>query len=251
MKIFRTFDTFVIVCALFFIAEQVKSCEKECQIGISNAFASSYTVEITPFYKDFKNDSLEHLFFSMSYDSVSTDPNVIKQVTIQLDSSISDQIDSLMNTFLTGVSDIVKNAIFNEDPKMKGDCNNTVVQPPLGVNWTYQDCILMDKICGNPPSICHFIDLNKQKIYKDLKAKVSDNSKEGGDYITQISNVIKDVASKNNLTQNSSDYLVKGTSKNVQNSLIGFANNFNDHFCSDNCTKYDNTTIIPLLLSFP
>lgn len=64
--------------------------------------------------------------------------------------------------------------IFADEPKFKGDCNepHRVDQPSLGVNWTMADCHAMDYICGNPPSICHFMPMIKTRIERKLASQL-------------------------------------------------------------------------------
>ncbi|CAG8705321.1 13821_t:CDS:1, partial [Racocetra fulgida] len=245
MKPVRIVDIFVIVCAVLFIVEQVNSCEKDCQNGISKAFADNWADEVKPIYGDFQNNTLDHLFYGISSEKVSDNSTLEKDLTTDVRNSVSDQIESITKTFISGMAGIIKNAIFNEEPKMKGDCNNTVTQPPLGVNWTREDCVKMDRICGNPPSICHFLDLNKDKCFSDLKANVENSTKAGGDYINQIKKTVTDVVSKYSLTTTGSDYFMGKVLKNVQNTLNGLNGlgglnaKFKTDFCSNNCTQFD------------
>ncbi|CAG8460387.1 16576_t:CDS:1 [Racocetra persica] len=253
MKFVRIVDIFVIVCASFFIVEEVKSCETECQNGISNAFAVSWTDEVKPIYGNFQTNVLDHLFYGISSDKVSNDSTAVDNLTKDVRSSVTNQTQSFTEAFISSMAGIIKNAIFNEEPKMKGDCNHPrrVKQPPLGVNWTYDDCIKMDYVCGNPPSICHFLDDNKAKCFRDLKENVTKSSEVGGDYINNINSTVTNILSSYSLTPNGSDYFKKIVLRNVQSCLDSLDKNFNTGFCSDNCTQYDNSTIIPLLLSFP
>ncbi|CAG8528342.1 26908_t:CDS:1, partial [Racocetra persica] len=201
-----------------------KSCEKDCQNGIADAFANSWSDEVKTIYGNFKTNALEHLCYGISYTKVSNDSTVVDNLTKNVYSSVSDKIDSFMKTFISGMSGIIKNAIFKEDPKMIGDCNNPyrVTQPPVGVNWTYDDCVKMDYVCGNPPSICHFLDINKEKCFKDLKANVTECSKVGGVYITMINDTVTKIASNYSLTKDNSDYFVGRVLKKCSKLLKSF-----------------------------
>ncbi|KAF0551566.1 Phosphoenolpyruvate carboxykinase ATP [Gigaspora margarita] len=252
MKIFQSFNVFATTFAMIFIAGSVKSCEKDCRAGISNAFADSWSNEVKPIFENFKKNATSNLFYGISFDKISSDPNVINKITKELINSVSGQCDNFTSEYIYEMPGVIQNAIFNEEPKFMGDCNNPkrVTQPPKGVNWTMDDCVKMDYVCGNPPSICHFFDVNKNKSFVDLDQKIANYSAPGGVYITAIKNNVTAIATNYNLTSDGANHLETCISTNFQSWLNVFPASFSSAFCPDMCPKYD-TNIKLLLLSYP
>ncbi|KAI1320955.1 hypothetical protein EDD11_009278 [Mortierella claussenii] len=87
---------------------------------------------------------------------------------------LQDSVERAQNAWDVSIFHTVFDTIFKDEPKFKGDCNypKRVTQPPLGVNWTMPDCHNMDYICGNPPSICHFMPMIKTRIVQKLRAEL-------------------------------------------------------------------------------
>ncbi|CAG8707991.1 7426_t:CDS:1, partial [Funneliformis mosseae] len=57
---------------------------------------------------------------------------------------------------------LVSDSILVQNPMFKGQCQKPlkVIQPPIGDPWKLSDC-------GNPPSMCHFMDeIVKPKLLK-------------------------------------------------------------------------------------
>ncbi|CAO3652966.1 unnamed protein product [Cunninghamella echinulata] len=85
------------------------------------------------------------------------------------------QIHQLKNHTTFDLQNNIYSVIFNDAEKpFKGDCGAppkklTRKTPPPGESWTLQECEAMDYICGNPPSICHFLELIKQRIIDRMK----------------------------------------------------------------------------------
>ncbi|KAF9542065.1 hypothetical protein EC957_002358 [Mortierella hygrophila] len=148
--------------ALF--APSVLACERECQVNVSHAFADKYDL-ISKTYYSFLGDRVEKsLFYGVPEQALSA-----AEVTATI-KTIKDSIDQAEAAWSKTIFPTIFDTIFKDEPKFKGDCNHPhrVIQPPRGVNWTMPDCHNMDYICGNPPSICHFMPMIKTRIVKKL-----------------------------------------------------------------------------------
>ncbi|CAG8447026.1 2403_t:CDS:1 [Diversispora eburnea] len=236
------FSIFIISCLVvlvLFSPNPTQSCETTCRNGISDAFAQAYTKEITNLFKEFYNNLKISLFYKVSGISKSTQ-NVTYVSCVNI-------TNDTMKSFEANLINVVRNGIFNEEPKFKGQCQNPlrVKQPPKGVNWTLSDCQNQDYICGNPPAICHFMESivnprNIKNINLDFIKFFTKSSKFLNKISTQISSRIKD---KNK---------AKAVINNFNNRLNDFQKNvFSKKFCTNNvCDKY-NPNIKLILLSYP
>ncbi|KAF9123502.1 hypothetical protein BGW39_008918 [Mortierella sp. 14UC] len=148
--------------ALF--APSVLACERECQVNVSRAFADKYEL-ISNTYYTFLNEKVEKSLFYGVPDQTLSGMEVTAAVK-----TIKDSVEQAKVAWAKTIFQTVFDTIFKDEPKFKGDCNHPrrVTQPPLGVNWTMPDCHNMDYICGNPPSICHFMPMIKTRIVKKL-----------------------------------------------------------------------------------
>ncbi|CAG8537071.1 18322_t:CDS:1 [Gigaspora rosea] len=258
MKFFQIFNILVAIFALIFIAGPVNSCEQDCRDGISNAFTDKWKGEATPIFQKLKANVTAFLYYSMSLDKISDNKTVIDQVTRELATEVFNDADnftkSISKKFITNMPQLIQTAIFVVSPAFLGDCNHPhrVDQPPKNVNWTKDDCKKMDYICGNPPSICHFFDVAKQKCFNQLSqniANITTNS-DGIAFIKTIKDSVKAIANKHNLNSDGTQFLSDNVIANAQSSLNGFADKFSTEFCPDGCPEFDDE-IKNLLLSFP
>ncbi|KAF9933381.1 hypothetical protein BGZ65_004151 [Modicella reniformis] len=149
--------------ALF--APSAHACERECQVNVSRAFADKYEVLSNNYFTILSDKVQESLFDGI--------PSVTLTYTEKENvlSRFQDWIVSAQTAWDSTVFQTVFDTIFKDEPKFKGDCNHPhrVIQPRRGVNWTMSDCHKMDYICGNPPSICHFMPMIKTRIVNKLK----------------------------------------------------------------------------------
>ncbi|KAG0273367.1 hypothetical protein BGZ95_010814 [Linnemannia exigua] len=152
--------------ALF--APSVLACERECQVNVSRAFADKYEL-ISNTYYTYLNDRVEKsLFYGIPEQTLSGMESTAAIKTVK------DAVDQAKVAWAKTIFQTVFDTIFKDEPKFKGDCNHPrrVIQPPLGVNWTMPDCHNMDYICGNPPSICHFMPMIKTRIVNKLSLQL-------------------------------------------------------------------------------
>lgn len=151
--------------ALSFAPSSVQACERECQVNVSHAFADKYQLLSSDYFTLLSQKVEESFFYGIPVGQVLSpleSGNAVK--------AIRDSIEKAQNAWDVTIFKTVFDTIFKDEPKFKGDCNHPhrVIQPPLGVNWTMPDCHNMDYICGNPPSICHFMPMIKDRIVKKL-----------------------------------------------------------------------------------
>ncbi|KAF9157091.1 hypothetical protein BG015_004167 [Linnemannia schmuckeri] len=148
--------------ALF--APSVLACERECQVNVSHAFADKYELISNTYYTILSDRVEKSLFYGVPEQTL-TDAEGNTAIK-----TIKDSVEQAKTAWAKTIFQTVFDTIFKDEPKFKGDCNHPrrVIQPPLGVNWTMPDCHNMDYICGNPPSICHFMPMIKTRIVKKL-----------------------------------------------------------------------------------
>ena len=244
----------VLVVTILFTAAPIRACEQSCRDGISLAFCNSYAQEWQPLFDNFSKSLTTNLYNGTS------DGN--DQVINAVNTSVSKQVNKLQTDFTRSCPSIVQDSIFSHEPKFKGQCQKPlrVIQPKPGVNWTLSDCQNQDYICGNPPSICHFMDqIVKPRNVKLLKESLSSHASADGDFTSTITLVIEDAVTRSGAFGNDTSKLnsFMGTiTKNLRTELDQFDKDFNDNFCftksdsTTSCDKYDDG-IKSLLLSFP
>ncbi|KAF9159500.1 hypothetical protein BGX21_006655 [Mortierella sp. AD011] len=151
--------------ALSLAPSAVQACERECQVNVSHAFADKYQVLSNEYFTLLSRKVEESLFYGISAGDVLTP--IEKDDAVK---TIRDSVAKAQNAWDVTIFQTVFDTIFKDEPKFKGDCNHPhrVNQPPRGVNWTMPDCHNMDYICGNPPSICHFMPMIKTRIVNKL-----------------------------------------------------------------------------------
>ncbi|KAF8964853.1 hypothetical protein BGZ46_000711 [Entomortierella lignicola] len=143
----------------------VQACEHDCQVGVSHAFADKYQLLSSHYFSLLSQNIDDSLFYGVPHLEILTPVESGEAIHIMRDS-----ITKAQNAWDVTLFQTIFETIFQDEPKFKGDCNNPhrVTQPHLGVNWTMPDCHNMDYICGNPPSICHFMPMIKDRIVKKL-----------------------------------------------------------------------------------
>lgn len=146
-----------------------QACELECQVNVSHAFADKYQKLSNNYFTLLGQRLQDQLFYGIPTDTKLS--ALDKENAIKL---INDAVTRAQNSWDVTLYPTVLHAIFKDKPPFKGDCNDRqrVNQPPAGVNWTMSDCHEMDYICGNPPSICHFMPMIKERIAKKLVAQL-------------------------------------------------------------------------------
>ncbi|CAO3574225.1 unnamed protein product [Mortierella alpina] len=154
--------------SLTFMPSLAQACEHECQVNVSHAFADKYQQLSSNYFTLLSRRVQDQIFHGVPIQTVGP---LDKDNAIKL---IHDAVTRAQNSWDVTIYPTVYNTIFIDKPPFKGDCNSPyrVQQPPPGVNWTMSDCHKMDYICGNPPSICHFMPMIKARIIKKLVAEL-------------------------------------------------------------------------------
>ncbi|KAI7876929.1 hypothetical protein K492DRAFT_172122 [Lichtheimia hyalospora FSU 10163] len=157
------------------------ACEPECRHGVAAAFAEQYVPVVQVAVNDLSNT-----FASTLFNANATLPNHVAAVVPEqtLRSSLTTSLSDTLSLFVdeaTGkkLESGIFSVMFSEEDPFKGDCNApprrlTRNMPPAGESWTREECEKMDYICGNPPSICHFLPQVKERIVKRIRSQLED-----------------------------------------------------------------------------
>ncbi|CAG8462324.1 7612_t:CDS:1 [Acaulospora morrowiae] len=252
MKFTNIFGVLVTLIVILFVAVPVNACEEPCRVGVSKAFVDNWKTEILPIFKIFSVNSTFDLYNNTLLNNVTTDVKLLGKVLSDIYEHTQQSISGLSDIFIPTLPAIIEDAIFNVEPRFKGDCNNPkrVTQPQPGVNWTLQDCANMDYICGNPPSICHFLDVAKNKSKNAIVNALTTLSSATGTFLTTVVDEVKAVASGNGLPSSGTDYLVTMVTTNLQHWFNILPATFESAFCPNSCPQYDQDIKL-LLLSYP
>ncbi|OZJ02676.1 Phosphoenolpyruvate carboxykinase [ATP] [Bifiguratus adelaidae] len=166
-----------------------KACETDCRNGVAEAFAGYYGKVTDIHFNELAKDISQGLWTSVS----SVPSNIQQEVT----SAVTDQVKTMNQNFNGRLQPLFVNAIFNQEPRFKGDCNHPKrvqwAMPPDGVNWTLAECDAMDYICGNPPSVCHFLPMIKVRLIKNMQDALSSytvSTTKPMNYVTALNDVI-------------------------------------------------------------
>ncbi|KAF9948970.1 hypothetical protein BGZ65_007680, partial [Modicella reniformis] len=161
-----------------YLPTPVQACEHECQVNVSHAFADKYQTLSNEYFTLLTQKVEESLFYGIPVITI-----LSTEETTRAAKTFQDSIQRAQMAWDVSLFPTVFDTIFKDEPKFKGDCNNPrlVKQPPLGVNWTMSDCHKMDYICGNPPSICHFLPMIKHRIASKLIVQLHTELDEGND----------------------------------------------------------------------
>lgn len=158
--IFRGTLVSLLLCSLISV---VFGCEPQCRKGVAHAFAEFYTPVV-----QLAVDGLQDTFSSTLFNV--TVPQHLSAFVPEdaLTASVLGDLSETLKLFVdqaTGkpLQDGIFAVMFSEADPFKGDCNHprrlTRNMPPPGESWTREECEKMDYICGNPPSICHFLPM--------------------------------------------------------------------------------------------
>ncbi|RGB33759.1 hypothetical protein C1646_761338 [Rhizophagus diaphanus] len=218
---------FVLVFAILvilFSLSPIEACESSCRKGVASGFATAYTKEIKPFFNAFSNNLIKNLYKNVDFLEV---PD-----------------------FSGNFSKLIQDAIFNQEPKFKGDCSKPFrINQTKTLPWDPISCKKMDYICGNPPSICHFLNSEvKPPCVENVKNYLKRKS---NDFEKILTNTINYTVRKNGIGGNKLKKLVNDRKKNIQTQLKSFIKDFTTKFCkNNNCEQYEEV-IKKEILSWP
>ncbi|KAI9312571.1 hypothetical protein BX666DRAFT_1984298 [Dichotomocladium elegans] len=170
-------STLALIAAL--AASAVLACEPECRHNLAAAFATQYAPVIR-----LAADELQGAL-SSSFSNV-TVPDTVSAVVPDgaIQRSFTSGLSKTLDLFVeqaTGPNILEKgiySVMFAEEHPFKGDCNHPArlkrKMPPKGESWTREECEKMDYICGNPPSICHFLPMVKDRIVRRIQEQLTE-----------------------------------------------------------------------------
>jgi hypothetical protein len=242
----------VLVISTVLLLSTVNACEESCRVGISKAFSDKYTIELSPRFKLFNNDINSKIFNKIQLNKFMSS-NKVSPFKKQVLKDLKPAIAVLSKNFGKLLTNLVKDAIFNQEPKFKGQCQNPlkVVQPPVGTPWDPSDCVKQDYICGNPPAICHFMDeIVKPRNVNNVRNLLKTKAQKNGEFFRALIKVIKKSTLKF-ANKGKATGLDKLLTTNINARLNVFSKEFSISFCKGTtCDKYD-AEIENILLSFP
>ncbi|KAF9156975.1 hypothetical protein BG015_009348 [Linnemannia schmuckeri] len=163
-RIWNTIATALLLALISTTIQPTEACERQCQLNVSHAFADKYRLLSSQYFSTLStkiDQSLFHGVPTTAYSSTEATNAILH---------LQEAVIKAQRSWDVSLFRMVFDTIFEDEPKFKGDCNepHRVNQPSLGVNWTMADCHAMDYICGNPPSICHFMPMIKTRIERKL-----------------------------------------------------------------------------------
>ncbi|KAG2225751.1 hypothetical protein INT45_011419 [Circinella minor] len=178
-----------LILLLPLVASLTSACEPLCRHAISQTLADRYIPVI-------------HLAVNELHESLNTN---VYHITIpdKLSNTVPEKElqDGIRNTIEDGLDDFTMQAtgamleegiyqtLFSGDQPFKGDCNSPKrldrKKPNEGEDWTREECEKMDYICGNPPSICHFLDMIKTRIVVYLRGYLMEQTQFGSGLLFQ------------------------------------------------------------------
>ncbi|KAK3829696.1 MAG: hypothetical protein J3R72DRAFT_426079 [Linnemannia gamsii] len=146
--------------------QPAQACERLCQLNISHAFADKYQLLTSQHFLTISQKINQSLFHGVPPPPTAYSPTEANNAVLHFQESLT----RAQRAWDVSLFQIVFETIFVDAPQFRGDCNepHRVDQPAVGVNWTMSDCHAMDYICGNPPSICHFLPMIKLRIERKL-----------------------------------------------------------------------------------
>ncbi|KAL0095244.1 hypothetical protein J3Q64DRAFT_1828786 [Phycomyces blakesleeanus] len=162
------------------MAAAVLACEPECRHGLAEDFAGHYAPVIDKTIRSLQaslTTSLSNTTVPASLSAVVPEDILRQNIQSAVDGTLRDfTVQSTGTTLNNGIFRVM----FAEDKPFKGDCNNPKRvdrrMPPPGESWTLEECEKMDYICGNPPSICHFLPMVKERIIGRIQSQLSSSA---------------------------------------------------------------------------
>ncbi|KAI9321552.1 hypothetical protein BX666DRAFT_1903559 [Dichotomocladium elegans] len=172
------------------------ACEPECRHGVAHAFAENYVPVVRIAVDDLRDTFTSSLFnatFPAHVAAIVPEPVLRNSVSASISETLDVFVDKATGSTLeSGIFSVM----FSEEKPFKGDCNNpprlTRKMPPAGESWTLEECAKMDYICGNPPSVCYFIDEIKQRINRRIITQLQGYANhDSGELVQSIIQAVK------------------------------------------------------------
>ncbi|RUS21807.1 hypothetical protein BC937DRAFT_91399 [Endogone sp. FLAS-F59071] len=264
MKFLSTITLLLVSSSLTFVI----ACEKDCREGVAKAFADKYTPAVNLIF-----EGLRTLVDDKLFSSIQTPPEFLAAVPIDLlEKALKDAIDAGITTldskFQQRLPSLMHSTIFNEDPKFRGDCNHPkrlpYNMPPEGESWTLKHCTDMDYICGNPPSICHFLEKIKTRCANNIRTRLQTNGEpQSGSFYRDLLTIITSQIKATLITTGHGALLDDTATKVVEDAVVqnlvgamqAWRTQYVDNFCTSEdqlplCNSWDDE-IKPVILSYP
>ncbi|KAG2173763.1 hypothetical protein INT43_005183 [Umbelopsis isabellina] len=231
------------VTALAALAAVVGACERDCRLGVAHDFAGVYHGAIAHTLQLLKPEltqiSVHDALPSQISAAVSEDA-----LRAGIEAGVSSSIDKMISATTGETLDKLYYAeLFNPNfakDVFKGDCNAPLpetgkprltrkVPDPPGSSWTLEECEKMDYICGNPPSICHFLPQVKERLLNQTRVRLSQYSAVNGVFHhtldTDVRNSIVSVLSREGAGSLVDDPIVDDMMNTIiTKQLIGLSN---------------------------
>jgi len=182
----------VLLCSL---PTLTMACNRQCQREVLHVFADKYQ-PVSSHYFDHLRTQIGSILFQDLPLGTTTITKAQSQKAIQI---MQESVTRAQNTWDVDLTRKAFEAIFVDEPNFVGDCVENI--PPErvlqkfttpnhkgagdsgggGPLWTIQDCHEANYICGQPPSICHFLPLIKKRISTKVKAGLRSKLDTGDD----------------------------------------------------------------------
>ncbi|KAG9291272.1 hypothetical protein G9A89_021774 [Geosiphon pyriformis] len=228
-----------------------KACEKTCRIGISTTFSEKYAIATSQIWDDFYNDLAQTPLPTLNIGNslaVEEHPVLISKIV----ASLVHEAKNFSTIFNSRLPTVIEDSIFKKTPQFRGDCNHPfrVKQPKLPQIWKMDDCEKMDYICGNPPSICHFLDMIKKRNVDSVNEVLA--TAVSGEFLDILLHGVRETLDRVDILEEVNvDLILEVMKSDLSSRLAGFAQDYRDNFCAENsCDQYD-LEIKTQLLTYP
>jgi len=171
----------------------VSACEPDCRRGLATEFAKRYHIPIAHTLQGLKTELVNINLAIPSQISAAVSEQALRA---GIENGVTTSIDKMIHTVNSDSLDkLYYSEMFNGPRAFKGDCNNPKRvdrrMPPPGESWTLDECEKMDYICGNPPSICHFLDEIKDRLLNRTRVRLTDYSTSDGVFARALANDVR------------------------------------------------------------
>ncbi|ORX52403.1 hypothetical protein DM01DRAFT_1323561 [Hesseltinella vesiculosa] len=161
----------------------INACEPPCRHAIAKAFSDQYRPLVHHLFAQLDLPLTRPIHYHALPESL-VDAVPANELESMLTAAVRGNVKTFEQNTTDNLESEIYNVMFNEDKPFKGDCSSPPrlkrKMPPEGQSWTMEECELMNYRCGNPPSICHFLDLIKDRIVGRIQSVLRDSIVYGG-----------------------------------------------------------------------
>ncbi|KAI9266515.1 hypothetical protein BDA99DRAFT_505900 [Phascolomyces articulosus] len=174
---------------LSFFVSLASSCEPLCRHAISQTLADRY-IPVIHLAVNELHESLNINLYNVTIPDKLLNTVPEKELQDGIRNTVEDGLDDFTMEATGGMlEEGIYQTVFSGDQPFKGDCNNPKrldrKKPKENESWTREECAKMDYICGNPPSICHFLDMIKARIVVYLRSYLMEQTQFGSGLLFQ------------------------------------------------------------------